>query len=96
MIAGHLDTETGPDVFYRLNDARKGDRILVKLDDGKKIALRVRRVAVFPRKHFPAAEVYAGPRKSPQLRLITCDGRFDRTRNEYESNVVVFARLLRP
>lgn len=30
VILGHVDTRSGPDVFYRLHELSKGDKITVK------------------------------------------------------------------
>ena len=43
-----------------------------------------------PKKRFPTNLVY-GQTKGPSLRLITCDGRFDRATGHYVDNYVVFA-----
>ena len=34
VLIGHVDTRTGPDVFYRLDQLRPGDEILVGQPDG--------------------------------------------------------------
>lgn len=91
VIAGHLDSETGPDVFWNLRDARGGDRILVELTTGRTVRFVVRRVEQFPQEKFPTDRVYGGPRKSAELRLITCGGPYDRAAGGYLENVVVFA-----
>jgi hypothetical protein len=43
-----------------------------------------------PKAQFPTEAVYA-PTARPELRLITCGGRFDRAARNYEDNVVVDA-----
>ena len=48
---------------------------------------RVREVA---KAQFPTAAVYA-PTPRPELRLITCGGRFDRAARSYVDNIVVEA-----
>jgi hypothetical protein len=42
---------------------------------------------------FPTVAVY-GPTPRPELRLITCGGRFDRQARSYTQNVVVEAVAL--
>jgi hypothetical protein len=42
---------------------------------------------------FPTAAVF-GPAPYAALRLITCDGDFDRSRGSYRDNLVVTARLV--
>ncbi|MGW3352075.1 class F sortase [Nonomuraea rubra] len=91
VIAGHVDSATGPAVFYRLRQLRKGDRIHVDRADGSTVTFTVGRLARYPKSRIPDKEVY-GPAPGAQLRLITCGGTFDRTRRSYRDNVIVFAR----
>ena len=60
--------------------------------DGTTLRFTVTRTARYPKSAFPTAEVY-GPTADAELRLITCGGRFDRSRRSYVDDVVVFARL---
>jgi sortase (surface protein transpeptidase) len=92
VIAGHVDSKHGPAVFYRLAQLRAGDRILVDRNDGTTVAFRVRSVQTYPKAAFPTAEVY-GPTPEAALRLITCGGTFDRSRQSYEDNVVAYAAM---
>ncbi len=94
VIAGHVDSKTGPDVFAALARARPGDRIEIKLADGSSVTYRVRAVEVHPRNDFPTDRVYGGPGERAELRLITCTGKYDRARGGYQDNVVVFAELV--
>jgi sortase (surface protein transpeptidase) len=93
VIAGHVDDYTGPAVFYRLEDLTAGDAVQVTRSDGRTVDFRVTRVAQYPKDAFATTEVY-GPTPSPELRLITCGGTFDRSRRSYEDNVVVYADLV--
>jgi len=90
VIAGHVDSRTGPAVFYRLSQLRAGDRIAVEGRDGSRIRFVVRRSQRFPKTRFPTARVY-GPTRGATLRLITCSGAFDRATGHYLDNTVVFA-----
>lgn len=90
-IAGHVDSRSGPAVFFRLRQLRPGNRVHVDRADGSTVTFTVTRVARYPKNRIPNREVY-GPAETPQLRLITCGGAFDRTRRSYRDNVVVFAR----
>jgi hypothetical protein len=89
VIAGHVDSVAAPAVFYRLGDLRPDDAVQVQRD-GRWVKFRVVSTGRYPKGHFPTAEVY-GPTPDAQLRLITCGGSFDRARNSYRDNVVVFA-----
>jgi sortase (surface protein transpeptidase) len=90
VIAGHIDSVDGPAVFYRLGLLRPGDRVYVRRADGSVAVFGVTGVGLYPKDHFPAAQVY-GSVPGPQLRLITCGGTFDWARHSYLSNVVVYA-----
>lgn len=92
VIAGHVDSDSGPDVFARLPHLVPGDRISVGLEDGRTLGFTVTRVRQFPQRQFPTQQVY-GPTPRPELRLITCGGDYDRAAGRYLDNVVVFATL---
>jgi sortase (surface protein transpeptidase) len=92
VIAGHIDSTSGPAVFYRLHDLRPGDRALVSLADGRVLEFRVDRLVAYPKSRFPTAAVY-GPTPLPELRLVTCTGDFDWRHHNYLDNLVVYAYL---
>jgi sortase (surface protein transpeptidase) len=92
VIAGHLDSKSGPDVFAALGRAKPGDRIRIRLKDGTLVVFRVTEVKQFPQAHFPTKRVY-GSTKLPTLRMITCGGNYDHAAGHYLDNVVVFADL---
>jgi hypothetical protein len=95
VIAGHVDSRTGPAVFYRLRELRSGQAILVERADGSRLRFVVERARSYPKEEFPTAAVF-GPVPEAALRLITCAGDFDRARGSYRDNLVVFARLAGP
>jgi sortase (surface protein transpeptidase) len=94
VIAGHVDSRTGPAVFFRLRELRPGDTVQVELADGARLRFVVEQARRFPKATFPTAEVF-GPAPWAALRLVTCGGDFDRARGSYRDNLVVFARLAR-
>lgn len=94
VILGHLDSFTGPAVFWRLSSLKPGDSVEIQRQDGAHLNFSIRRTATFSVDSFPTAEVY-GPSSSPELRLITCGGNYSSSRHEYLSNVVAFASLAR-
>jgi hypothetical protein len=89
VIAGHVDSKSGPAIFYRLREITVGDRIEV-VRGGAVVRFTVVRVAWYPKAHFPTSEVY-GPTPDRQLRLITCGGVFDHRLRSYRDNLVVYA-----
>ncbi|MGQ7295950.1 class F sortase [Quadrisphaera sp. KR29] len=92
VIAGHVDSRSGPAVFFRLHELEAGDQVDVQLDDGTTVTYAVDDVVRVSKDDFPTQEVY-GPRPGPVLRLVTCGGAFDRATGHYEDNVIVFASL---
>ena len=93
VVAGHVDSKTGPDVFAALSRARKGDRIVVKLADGSTLRFAVDRVEAHSQKNFPTSQVYGGPKKRAEIRLITCTGAY--VNGRYQDNLIVFGTLIR-
>jgi sortase (surface protein transpeptidase) len=91
VISGHVDSKSGPAVFYRLRDLRPGDTIRVRRADGGWLAFEVTGSARYAKAAFPTDAVF-GPVTGPVLRLITCGGAFDRSSGHYLDNVVVTAR----
>jgi sortase (surface protein transpeptidase) len=90
VIAGHVDSRTGPAVFYRLRDLRPGDEIRVVRADRRVVRFKVDSVASYPKRSLPTDAVY-GATTTPALRLITCAGTFDRSSRSYRDNLVVSA-----
>ena len=90
VIAGHVDSESGPAVFYRLRDLRAGDDVRVTRADRSVVHFVIKRLQQFPKRSFPTATVFA-PTPGPALRLITCTGVFDQSRRSYLDNLVAFA-----
>ena len=92
IIAGHVDSRSGPGVFFWLRTVRPGERIYIRRTDGTLAVFTVTAVRMYAKAQFPTATVY-GPVPDAELRLITCGGTFDYARGSYLSNVVVYARL---
>lgn len=88
VIAGHVDSKAGPGVFYRLRDLKSGDQAQVQRA-GKWLTFTVTATDKYSKAAFPSAKVY-GPTPDPELRLITCGGTFDPTKDSYRDNIVVY------
>jgi sortase (surface protein transpeptidase) len=93
VILGHVDSKTGPAVFYRLRELRPGDIVRVGLTDGRILLFRVQRTERYPKDKFPTEAVYF-PTLDRELRLITCGGDFDYATGSYVDNIVVYATLV--
>lgn len=92
VIAGHVDSPYGEAVFTRLDELAVGDEVTVERVDGSPVTFRVTAIGRYPKAEFPTDEVY-GPVPGPELRLVTCDGTFNRSTHHYLDNLVVYATL---
>jgi LPXTG-site transpeptidase (sortase) family protein len=92
IIVGHVDTKSGPAVFYRLGELKPGDRIQVTRSDRSVATFKVDSVEHFDKAKLPADRVY-GDSGPPELRLITCGGEWVGGRTGYQDNVIAFASL---
>ncbi|WP_037331381.1 class F sortase [Salinispora tropica] len=93
VLVGHVDTDTGPAVFQGLRDLRAGDRVEVNRTDGQVAVFEVNSVERFDKERFPTDQVF-GDFDRPNLRLVTCGGRWVGGQTGYADNVVVFASLV--
>ena len=91
VIAGHVDSHTGPAVFFRIRELRPRDTIIVARRNGSRVRFTVLGSEQYPKTRFPTERVY-GRTAGPTLRLITCSGAFDRSSGHYLDNTVVYAR----
>lgn len=91
MIVAHVDSKTGPDVFYRLRDLKRGDTINVTDSAGVDHTFTVRRTETDGKHDLPYDEIWSETHAAV-LRLITCAGEYDHDAGAYEDNLIVFAR----
>ncbi|WP_030282604.1 class F sortase [Streptomyces catenulae] len=92
IVAGHVDTKTGPAVFLELDSLKKGNTIDITRADKSVATFTVDNVETFSKAQFPSDRVY-NDTANPQLRVITCGGAYDKAAKDYTDNVVVFAHL---
>jgi len=90
VVVGHVDSTSGPAVFYRLRELRRGDVIVVSAEGRGRSRFWIVSSEWFAKSAFPTRRVY-GPVAGPALRLVTCGGAFDRSTGHYVDNLVVFA-----
>lgn len=90
VVAGHVDSDLGPAVFFRLTELQPGDEVQVHSADGQAVTYVVDHAADYPKGEFPTEEVF-GATASDQLRLITCTGSWDSLAASYSDNRVVYA-----
>jgi hypothetical protein len=90
LIAGHVDSaKAGAGAFFRLKDARPGERIRVTAAGGRTFTYRVVSVRKYPKSKLPT-DVYSTTGRA-RLILVTCGGPFDRAAGHYRDNVVLVA-----
>lgn len=92
VIAGHVDNNQGPAVFYSLGALKKGAEVDVDRSDGMTAVFTVDAVEAYDARAFPNDKVYDDSARA-ELRIITCGAGFDKKHYEYMGNVVVFAHL---
>jgi sortase (surface protein transpeptidase) len=93
VIAGHVDSKSGPGVFYWLRNLKAGNKVYVTRADGSVAVFDVTRVDEYQKAAFPTSIVY-GATPDAELRLITCGGTFDSTTGHYLSNIIAYATLV--
>ena len=90
VLVGHVDSRTGPAVFFRLRELAAGDEVFVDRADGTTARFIATSLDRYEKTLFPSDLIYY-PTLEPQLRLVTCGGPFDPSTGHYRDNVVVFA-----
>ncbi len=92
VVVGHVDSKTGPAIFYDLGDLEVGDKIVVIKASGEEVVYRVRELERYTQNEFPTESVY-GNTEGPELRLITCSGEYNQGTGRYSHNLVVYADI---
>ncbi len=93
VIAGHVDSKSGPGIFFRLRLLRPGEKIFVMRADGTVAQFVITAVRFYAKTSFPTKAVY-GPVPYAAIRLITCGGVFDQASGSYLSNVVAYGHQI--
>jgi hypothetical protein len=95
VIAGHVDSTSGPAIFWRLRRLVPGQEIGVVGDDGVIHEFVVTAVARYRRTDAPLERIF-GATAGTHLNLITCDSdtSFDAQSDEYAGSIVVYTDLL--
>ncbi|MFG1720930.1 class F sortase [Micromonospora chalcea] len=94
VLVGHVDTTTGPAVFHGLKNLDDGDRIEVTREDRSVAVFEVTSIERYGKEKLPVEDVY-GDFSRPNLRLITCGGRWVGGETGYADNLVVYASLVK-
>ena len=90
VIAAHVDSVSGPDVFFRLRELAAGDKIRVEHADGSDTTFVVENSEQQLKTDLPVERIWDDT-DNVVLRLITCGGEFDTSERSYLSNLIVYA-----
>lgn len=93
IILGHVDSKSGPGVFFRLGALKPGDLVRVGRSDGTTVTFEITGVRSYPKSQFPSIAVY-GNTPTPTIRLITCGGAFDAATGHYIANTIAFGQIV--
>lgn len=95
VIAAHVDSRAGPDVFHRLQELAPGDRVHISYDSGDEVTFVVASSVRTPKEELPVEDIW--PLTNTRLlTLVTCGGDFDRSVGHYRDNVIVYTTLFDP
>ncbi|MDJ0392166.1 class F sortase [Rhodococcus sp. G-MC3] len=89
VLAGHVDSVTGPAVFDKLRQLNAGDVVTVTSSAGDSAHYRVETLGDLSKSDFPTVDVF-GATSADRIRLITCSGDFDSAVGSYSRNLVAF------
>ncbi len=90
LIAGHVDSaRAGAGAFFRVKDARAGERVELTTGGGRTFTYKVVSVRSYLKSKLPT-DVWS--RRGPaRLVLVTCGGPFDHANGHYRDNIVLTA-----
>ena len=90
VIAAHVSSTAGPDVFAGLVDLAPGDEIAVETASGGRHVFVAAASEQLPKEQLPTDRIWSDD-DEPVLRLITCGGEFDAAARSHRDNVIVYA-----
>lgn len=92
VIGGHYgfyQGNTGPTVFYKLDQLKVGEKIYIVDDKGDTLAFQVRAIKLFDR-NADATTVFTSSDSLAHLNLITCEGIWNKIDDNYPQRRVIF------
>ncbi|WP_169447442.1 class F sortase [Paenibacillus fonticola] len=92
VMDGHVDSYTGPAVFFNLKKLKTGDQIVVRNQKRRQLTYIVQSVEAYRTAEAPVDKVF-GETDVPMLNLVTCTGKYSRKKKEHEQRLIVFAKL---
>lgn len=91
IIDGHVQGYYNPGAFKRLSSSRPGQPVIVEYGDGSTRQFTISRAATVTADEADQKLYDRLPGVDRQLTLITCAGRYDKQRAEYDQRVIVYA-----
>jgi hypothetical protein len=90
VVAAHVDTTSDSAPFSQLKSLKPGTVVTVRRDGAPPATFRVTGVEIMAKDAFDGASIFRrdGP---PQLKLVTCGGRWLDEQQDYGDNVIVTA-----
>lgn len=90
VVAAHVDTTSDSASFSQLKSLAPGTLVTVRREGAKALTFRVTGVELMAKDAFDGASIFRrdGP---PQLKLVTCGGRWLDEQQDYGDNVIVTA-----
>jgi len=92
VLAGHVDSRTGPAIFFDLHKLEQGDEIIVTDEDGVEKVFVVQKSEAYDRNDAPLQQIFGYSYRS-QLNLITCTGEFNTEAGTHDERLVVYTVL---
>jgi sortase A len=93
VMAGHVDSHSGPAVFYELKEMEAGDEVHVTDEEGGTLTFKVTKVAKYDRREAPIEDIF-GSSEGRHLNLITCTGTFNQEYGTHDDRLVVYTQLV--
>jgi sortase (surface protein transpeptidase) len=92
VIDGHLDSRTGPAVFWDLRKLVPGDELVVTYSSGARYVFTVEEKERYTTDALPTQKIY-GESPLRRLNLITCDGAWDKGQASYRQRLAVYTHF---
>ncbi len=93
VIAGHYDSDTGPAVFYDLNELEVGDEVRIVTEDGEELVFEIYEIESVHVDDADTGKIF-GDTDERNLNLITCEGVWDTSEGMYDHRLIVYSRLV--
>jgi sortase A len=93
VIAGHVDSQEGPAIFFYLKNMEIGEEVTVFDEDGQKRTFRVKAKESYKNEEAPIERIF-GPGNERNLNLITCTGTFNHDEHLYPDRLVIYTELV--